>query len=105
MWRQLVRKYIVDVQRRVVDDFQPALFGVGLYELRSPAARQALISNGPFEVQPDVFVRFVAHNNRENHRATQGFRTGWLMFLGVPLDYRNEYDISNAVVTFGTFHH
>ena len=28
MWRQMVRNYIVNVQRRAVEDFQPALFGL-----------------------------------------------------------------------------
>jgi hypothetical protein len=35
----------------------------------------------------------------------QGFRQGWLMLLGVPLDYRNEYDLANAISSFGKFQH
>jgi hypothetical protein len=41
----------------------------------------------------------------ENFRSVQGFRTGWLMFLGIPPAYRNDYDIANAVSTFGKFHY
>jgi hypothetical protein len=80
------------------------LFGIGLYELRSAAAVYALLQQAPFEIQPDVFVRFVPHNDRHNHRAMQGTRTGWLMVLAVPLDFRNDYDIANAVAAFGKFH-
>ncbi|KAM0893140.1 hypothetical protein ACQ4PT_025312 [Festuca glaucescens] len=38
-----------------------------------------------------------------NHRAEQGFRKGWLMFVGMNPDYRNDLDIANAVSTFGKF--
>jgi hypothetical protein len=41
----------------------------------------------------------------ENHRAVHGFRRGWLMFLGIPPDYRNDLDIANAVSTFGRMHY
>jgi hypothetical protein len=51
-----------------------------------------------------VFVRFVPHNDRHNHRAMQGTRSGWLIVLVVPLDFRNDYDITNTVAAFGKFH-
>jgi hypothetical protein len=84
--------------------FQRALFGLGLYELRSPAAVSGLLYQQPFEIAHGVFVRFVRHNDRLNHRSAHGFRSGWLMFLGIPFDYRNTFDIANTVATFGTFH-
>ncbi|KAK1668231.1 hypothetical protein QYE76_056390 [Lolium multiflorum] len=40
----------------------------------------------------------------QNHRAALGFRRGWLMFLGMHPDYRNDLDIANAVGTFGQYH-
>ncbi|KAM0827059.1 hypothetical protein ACQ4PT_068439 [Festuca glaucescens] len=104
-WREQVRLFIVQQLQRAVDDVQPCLFGLGFYRLRSPAARFALVDHGPYEIAPDVFVRFVNHDDRDNHRAVQGYRRGWLMFLGVHLDYRNEYDIANAVATFGKYHY
>jgi hypothetical protein len=69
----------------------------------SPAARATLVDHGPFEIEPGVFVHFVNHDDRDNHRAVQGFRQGWLMLLGVPLDYHNEYDLANAISSFGKF--
>jgi hypothetical protein len=81
------------------------LFGVGLFELRSPVAVVGLVQQPPFELGDDVFVRFIHHNDRPNHRSVQGFRSNWIMVLGVPLDYRNDYDISNAVAAFGKYHH
>ncbi|KAM0857545.1 hypothetical protein ACQ4PT_048398 [Festuca glaucescens] len=104
-WREQVHLFIVQQLQRAVDDVQPCLFGLGFYRLRSPAARFALVDHGPYEIAPDVFVRFVNHDDRDNHRAVQGYRRGWLMFLGVHLDYRNEYDIANAVATFGKYHY
>ncbi|KAM0914851.1 hypothetical protein ACQ4PT_011229 [Festuca glaucescens] len=89
-----------------VDEVQPAsIFGLGYYRLRSPAARAALVAHVPYQLQNGFFVCFVNHDDRDNHRAVQGFRSGWLMFLAIPLDFRNEYDISNAIGAFGRFHH
>jgi hypothetical protein len=49
-------------------------------------------------------VRFVNHDNREQiHRALQGFRRGWLMLLGVPLDFRNDYDLAWLLLLLGNF--
>ena len=46
------------------------------------------------------------HDDRhELHKSDQGSRNGWLMFLGIPLDYRNDHDIRNAVSTFGRYHY
>ena len=91
---------------RIVVDMQACLFGVGLYRLQSPAARFALVNHGPYEIAQDVFVRFVNHDDRfQIHRSTQGFRRGWLMLLGVPLDYRNEQDIAGAIFAIGRYHH
>ncbi|KAM0866823.1 hypothetical protein ACQ4PT_042395 [Festuca glaucescens] len=70
----------------------------------SSAAVNALLQQDPFEIDVDVFVRFVPHNDRPNHRAVQGVRSGWLMVLSVPLDFRNDYDIANAVAAFGKYH-
>jgi hypothetical protein len=63
------------------------------------------VQQQPFEIADNVFVRFIHHNNRNNHRVAQGARRGWIMVLGIPFDYRNDYDISNAVAAFGKFHH
>jgi hypothetical protein len=99
-----VRDFLENQLRIGVEDFQPFLFGIGLLQVRSAMARFALVNHEPFEFQPDVFVRFTNHEEGEYHRGEQGFRIGWLMLLGVPLDYRNDFDISNAIGTFGKFH-
>jgi hypothetical protein len=104
-WRQQVRNFIEDHLQRTVEEVQPCLFGLGFYHMRSPAARAALVDHIPYQMQQGVFVRFVNHDDRENHRAVQGFRRGWLMFLSIPLDFRNDYDLANAVSTFGKLLH
>jgi hypothetical protein len=104
VWHELVREFIQNHHHRAVDSTQAALFGLGLFQLRSRAAAAALFHQPPFEIAHDIFVRFVPHNDRLNHRSAHGFRTGWLMFLGIPLDYRNTFDIANVVATFGTYH-
>jgi hypothetical protein len=60
-WREQVRLFIVQQLQRAADDVQRCLFGLGFYRLRSPAARFALVDHGPYEIAPDVFVRFVNH--------------------------------------------
>jgi hypothetical protein len=104
-WREQVRNFVLHNLHIDVEEVKPSIFGLGFFRLRSPAARAALVAHVPYQLQNGVFVRFVNHDDRDNHRAVQGFRSGWLMFLAIPLDFRNEYDISNAIATFGRFHH
>ncbi|KAM0886010.1 hypothetical protein ACQ4PT_029953 [Festuca glaucescens] len=104
-WRDIIRDFIINHHQRDVESMQSCLFGVGLFELRSPTSVSALVQQQPFELDDNVFVRFIHHNNRPNHRATQGSRRGWIMVLGIPFDYRNDYDISNVVAAFGKYHH
>jgi hypothetical protein len=64
-----------------------------------------LVDHGPYEIAPDIFAQFVNHDVRDNHSVVQGYILGWLMFLGVHLDYRNECDIANEVASFGKYHY
>ena len=59
----------------------------------------------PFQLEEGVFVRFIPHDDSENHRAVEGFRMGWIMMLGVPLDFQTIADLQGAVSTFGKFIH
>lgn len=43
------------------------------------------------------------HDEGEGSWGAQGFRDGWLMFIGIPLDYRKTEFIAQAVSTFGKF--
>ena len=43
------------------------------------------------------------HDEEENFKGTHGFRKGWLMFIGIPLDYCTTEYILQAVGTFGKF--
>ena len=104
-WREQVRLFLTDHLNWVVVDHQTSVFGVGLFRMHNAMARHALVQHPPFQLQDNVFVRFMDLNDGPNHRAALGFRRGWLMFLGIPPDYRNDTDLSNAVSTFGKFHH
>jgi hypothetical protein len=58
-----------------------------------------------FILETTDFVHFINPDEApENSRSVQGYRKGWLMFLGIPPNYRNDYDIANAVSTFEKFH-
>jgi hypothetical protein len=101
-----VRDFLVETLNRQVLTYQPCIFGLGLYQLSSPNSREALVQHGPFHIEHNVFVRFINPDAApENVRSVQGFRTGWLMFLGIPLAYHNDYDIANVVSMFGKFHY
>jgi hypothetical protein len=105
-WRDRVRDFLVHNLNCQVITYQPCVFGLGLYQMSSPRSREALVQHGPFHIEHNVFVRFINPDAApENFRSVQGFRTGWLMFLGIPPAYHNDYDIANAVSTFGKFHY
>ncbi|KAM0884997.1 hypothetical protein ACQ4PT_030635 [Festuca glaucescens] len=104
-WREQVLNFLIGPLNRNVLDNQPSLFGAGLFQLSSPNAVNALVQHGHYQLL-NRFVRFIrADDAPQNHRAALGYRKGWLMFLGTPPDYRNDFDISSAVSTFGKFHY
>ncbi|KAM0889518.1 hypothetical protein ACQ4PT_027648 [Festuca glaucescens] len=104
-WRHQVRNFLVGPLNRNVVDYQPSLYGVGLYQFSGPTAVSALIQHGEYNINDNMTVRFIPVDHAVNHRAEQGFRKGWLMFVGMNPDYRNDLDIANAVSTFGKFHY
>lgn len=57
------------------------------------------------EAGNELFVRFIPHHQGEGFRSIHGHQTGWLMFIGVPLDYRNTQCLADVVGTFGQFHY
>ena len=74
--------------------------------MRSPTSRFALVQNGRYEIQENIFVCFVNRDNRAQlFRSAIGFRSGWIMLLGVPYDHINDTDIANAVSSFGKLHY
>ncbi|KAM0838927.1 hypothetical protein ACQ4PT_060651 [Festuca glaucescens] len=103
-WREQVRAFLEGPLNRHMIEYHPSLFGVGLFQLNGPNSKHALVQHGHYQLQANVFVRFIDPADAKNHRAAQGFCHGWLMFLGVPPDYRNDLDITNAVSTFGQYH-
>src|SRR3954470_5192993 len=84
---------------------QPWFTGVGLFEVRSAAVRYSLTQQPPFPLGPNHFVRFFNHDEGEGFRDATDHRSGWLMFIGVPLDLRNANNLREAVNTFGKFHY
>ena len=102
-----VREEVVEfLQNRgiLVRSAQPWFHGVGLLQVRDPTVRYTLIQHPPFALGNDRFVRFMKHDEGDNFKGNTGFRSGWLMFVGIPLDYRTTEYISQAVGTFGKFH-
>ena len=103
-----VREQVVELVNHMgfhVRSAQPWISGVGLFEVRDAGESFALVQMPPQDLGLDRFVRFMRHDHGEGFRGVQGFRQGCLMFLGVPLDLRNEENLRAAVNTFGKFHH
>ncbi|KAM0847511.1 hypothetical protein ACQ4PT_054974 [Festuca glaucescens] len=104
LWREQVHDFLTGPLQSNVVNSQPSLFGVGLFHMCSPNSVNALVQHGQFQIQ-NRLLRFVHVGEApQNHHAVIGFRRGWLMFLGVHPDYRNDFDIANAVATFGQYH-
>ncbi|KAM0894957.1 hypothetical protein ACQ4PT_024153 [Festuca glaucescens] len=103
-WREQVHNFLVGPLQRNVISSQPSLFGAGMFELSSPNSVNALVQHGQYQIQNRTLRFLHVGDAPQNHRAVLGFRRGWLMFLGVHLDYRNNLDIANAVSTFGQYH-
>jgi hypothetical protein len=100
----LARDFIVNLGFEVIN-FQSWFYGVGLYQMRSPVARAALVDHPPRDFGPHHFIRFENHNEGPGYRVHQGAHNGWIMFIGVPLDFRNDGCIREAVNTFGDYHY
>ena len=88
----------------MVRSVQPWFLGVGHFQVLDAAVRYSLTQHPPFDLGGDRFVRFYNHDQGEGFRGADDFRTGWLMLIGVPLDYRNTKNLSEAINTFGKFH-
>jgi hypothetical protein len=48
-------------------------------------------------------LHFIKHDQGINFKAHHGAHNGWLMFIGIPMDFRNTETIRGAVNTFGEF--
>ena len=99
-----VRDYLHGIEVDVVKQL-PWFHGVGLFQLRNPVVAAALVGQGPVNFVGQSILRFIRHDHGINFRAHQGARNGWIMFIGIPMDYRNTECITEAVNTFGEFHY
>jgi hypothetical protein len=73
--------------------------------MRSPVTRSALVDHPPRDFGPHHFIRFENHNGGQGYRVHQGARNGWTMFIGVPMNFRNDSCIREVVNTFGDYHY
>src|ERR1041385_1260251 len=102
-----VREEVADflqAQGVMVRSVQPSFLGVGLFQLRDAAVKYTLTQHAPFDLGEDRFVRFFNHDQGEGFRGADDYRTGWLMLIGVPLDYRNTKNLTESINTFRKFH-
>lgn len=73
-----------------------------LVHLTSEVRTDALLAGDPMVLNNGDFnARFVCPDNLDNRRNCPFSRDGWIMILGIPLDFRNESDIERVVNTFG----
>ena len=105
LYRNMVSDFVVNQLERQVLKTQPWIQGVGLFRFRSAISIQIMVDHPPFDFGNDRFVRFIPHDEGINYRAAQGFRRGWVMLLGIPLDYRRQQYIEDVISTFGRFHY
>ncbi|KAM0861076.1 hypothetical protein ACQ4PT_046145 [Festuca glaucescens] len=68
LWREKVHDFLVGPLQHTIIDFQPSLFGVGLYQLSGPNLVNALVQHGQYQLQ-NRFLRFVHTDDvAQNHR-------------------------------------
>ena len=108
--REQVLNFLTQNMQVPVLSAQTWFQGVGLFEMEDPVVCASFTQHPPFPLGLDAegnefFVRFIPHNQGEGFRAIHGHGTGWLMFIGVPLDYRNTTNLAEIVGTFGQFHY
>jgi hypothetical protein len=82
---------------RAVDDHP---FGLGIYTLSDILAADS-VRGLTFEVDEDITVTFVKHDEAKNMRLTGFGRDTWIMFLAFPLDFQTTYYIESDVEDFG----
>jgi hypothetical protein len=75
-------------------------FGLGIYTL-SDTLVAASVRGMSFEVDDEITVTFVRHNQAQNMRLTGFGRDTSIMFLAFPLDFQTTYYIERDVEDFG----
>jgi hypothetical protein len=83
----------------------PWFFGAGAFQVRNPVVRSALVAHMPWQIGGGATLHFVKHDEGVGFKSHHGARTGWLMFIGIPLDFHNTACIRDAMNTFGEFHY
>lgn len=74
---------------------------MGLFAVHSPLVRDTLVEAFGFQYSKFHTVHFRHHDRGSNWRAAHTNRRGWVMFLGYPLDFRNQHYINKEVSLFG----
>ncbi|KAM0930056.1 hypothetical protein ACQ4PT_001142 [Festuca glaucescens] len=98
-----VSNFLLERDLEIVNSL-PWFCGVGAFQFRNPVVRAALVDHGEWPLG-DASLRFIKHNEGVGFRTQHGARTGWLMFIGTPMDFRNTETIAEAINTFGEFHY
>ncbi|KAM0919316.1 hypothetical protein ACQ4PT_008244 [Festuca glaucescens] len=98
-----VRNFLLDRDLEIVNSL-PWFCGVGAFQFRNPVVRASLVDHGAWQFGNGQ-LRFIKHNEGVGFRTQHGAHTGWLMFIGTPMDFRNTETIAEAVNTFGEFHY
>jgi hypothetical protein len=99
-----VHDHIVGNLQWNVVSFVESAIGLGLFCMRDIATRDLLVAQPPHHLGQGFMVNFVHHDEGENFRATVYTRLSWLMFLNIPMDYRNEEFLRESVAKFGKMH-
>ncbi|CAM0951808.1 unnamed protein product [Alopecurus aequalis] len=81
--------------------FSESAVGVAVIRMNDHLHRDLLVDSAAVPFGNGRILSFAKHDEGENFRATVYTRLGWIMLLNLPMDYRNEDFLRDAVSKFG----
>lgn len=99
-----VRDYVAVEARKHVVSYSAHPHGIGIFQFLSTCDRDTLVFNSPHWIGNREFS-FVNHDEAMNCRRAAFARTGWVMLVGYPLDYKEPHFIHQACAPIGRVIH
>ena len=98
---QQIAQHITDNLGLDVIRYAESAFGLGLFCMFDQVARDRRVRHHALPSGDGRVLSFAKHDEGDNFRTTTYTREGWLMLLNLPMDYRNDDFLHEAISKFG----